>query len=179
MEAREARILTRFAEYAARECKTGIILVSDQQLEDLQDPDREADLSLSRAPHLIALRKLCEQDPDCRDRHRIPAIASGELPACAPVVPLGKLRYEMRARRRWLGLPSRFHLYTTLPVWRNGRRTGLKIQQGTWTHLETIGLQRLLLPEILAQRTSLDCFGPDFMGAGYKKGYKGPNHRSV
>ena len=30
--------------------KSAIILVSDQQLEDLQDPDKEVDLSMSSAP---------------------------------------------------------------------------------------------------------------------------------
>jgi hypothetical protein len=40
--------------------KGGIILVSDQQLEDLQDPDKEVDLSMSSAPHLTTLRKICE-----------------------------------------------------------------------------------------------------------------------
>ena len=40
--------------------KSAIILVSDQQLEDLQDPDREVDLSMSSTPNLTTLRKLCE-----------------------------------------------------------------------------------------------------------------------
>ena len=40
--------------------KGGIILVSDQQLEDLQDPDKELDLSLSPAPNVTTLRKICE-----------------------------------------------------------------------------------------------------------------------
>ena len=37
-----------------------IILVSDQQLEDLQDPDKEVDLSLSKTPNVTTLRKICE-----------------------------------------------------------------------------------------------------------------------
>lgn len=37
-----------------------IILVSDQQLRDLQDPDREIDLSLSARPHRTTLRKVCQ-----------------------------------------------------------------------------------------------------------------------
>lgn len=41
--------------------KGSIILVSDQQLEDLADPDREIDLSLSATPNRTTLRKLCEQ----------------------------------------------------------------------------------------------------------------------
>jgi hypothetical protein len=41
--------------------KSSIILVSDQQLEDLQDPDREIDLSLSATPYRTTLRRLCEQ----------------------------------------------------------------------------------------------------------------------
>ena len=41
--------------------KGAIILVSDQQLEDLQDPDREIDLSLSSTPNRTTLRKVCEQ----------------------------------------------------------------------------------------------------------------------
>jgi len=41
--------------------KASIILVSDQQLEDLQDPDREVDLSMSSTPRLTTLRKVCEQ----------------------------------------------------------------------------------------------------------------------
>lgn len=40
--------------------KGGIILVSDQQLEDLQDPDKEVDLSMSSTPQLTTLRKICE-----------------------------------------------------------------------------------------------------------------------
>jgi hypothetical protein len=40
--------------------KSWIILVSDQQLEDLQDPEREVDLSVSSTPQLTTLRKLCE-----------------------------------------------------------------------------------------------------------------------
>jgi hypothetical protein len=39
--------------------KGGIILVSDQQLEDLQDPDQELDLSVSSTPNLTTLRKIC------------------------------------------------------------------------------------------------------------------------
>jgi hypothetical protein len=41
--------------------KGHIIYVSDQQLEDLQDPDKEVDLSLSATPNLTTLRKVCEQ----------------------------------------------------------------------------------------------------------------------
>ena len=41
--------------------KPSLILVSDQQLEDLQDPDKELDLSLSSTPNLSSLRKMCEQ----------------------------------------------------------------------------------------------------------------------
>jgi hypothetical protein len=40
--------------------KSWIILVSDQQLEDLQEPDREVDLSMSSTPNLTTLRKICE-----------------------------------------------------------------------------------------------------------------------
>ncbi len=40
--------------------KGGMILVSDQQLEDLQDPDKEVDLSLSTTPNITTLRKICE-----------------------------------------------------------------------------------------------------------------------
>ena len=40
--------------------KGAIILVSDQQLEDLQDPDKEVDLSMSSTPNLTTLRKICE-----------------------------------------------------------------------------------------------------------------------
>ena len=40
--------------------KGGIILVSDQQLEDLKDPDKELDLSLSKTPNITTLRKICE-----------------------------------------------------------------------------------------------------------------------
>lgn len=41
--------------------KGGIILVSDQQLEDLQDPDKPVDLSLSKTPDVKTLRQICEQ----------------------------------------------------------------------------------------------------------------------
>lgn len=40
--------------------KSGIILVSDEQLEDLQDPDKKIDLSISKDPNLTTLRKICE-----------------------------------------------------------------------------------------------------------------------
>jgi hypothetical protein len=40
--------------------KGSIILVSDQQLRDLQDPDQELDLSLSAQPNRTTLRKVCQ-----------------------------------------------------------------------------------------------------------------------
>src|SRR5512137_1645467 len=40
--------------------KPSIILVSDQQLEDLQDPDKGVDLSLSDKPNVQTLRQICE-----------------------------------------------------------------------------------------------------------------------
>jgi hypothetical protein len=40
--------------------KASIILVSDQQLEDLEDPDKPVDLSLSGTPNVTSLRKICE-----------------------------------------------------------------------------------------------------------------------
>lgn len=40
--------------------RSSIILVSDQQLEDLQDPDKSVDLSLSKEPNVTTLRKVCE-----------------------------------------------------------------------------------------------------------------------
>lgn len=44
--------------------KSSIIIVSDQQLEDLQNPDREIDLSLSATPYRTSLTKLCQQAQD-------------------------------------------------------------------------------------------------------------------
>lgn len=41
--------------------RASIILVSDQQLDELTDPDKEIDLSLSSTPNKTTLRKLCEQ----------------------------------------------------------------------------------------------------------------------
>lgn len=41
--------------------KPGLILVSDQQLLDLRDPDKPVDISLSSQPHVVTLRQLCEQ----------------------------------------------------------------------------------------------------------------------
>lgn len=41
--------------------RRSIILVSDQQLEDLQDPDKEIDLSISATPNRTTLRKLCAE----------------------------------------------------------------------------------------------------------------------
>ncbi len=41
--------------------KPGIILVSDQQLLDLQDPDKPVDISLSAAPQIVTLRQICQQ----------------------------------------------------------------------------------------------------------------------
>ena len=38
-----------------------VILVSDEQLEALQDPDAEVDLSVSATPHVTTLRRVCEQ----------------------------------------------------------------------------------------------------------------------
>src|SRR6266576_3143604 len=40
--------------------KASIILVSDQQLDDLQDPDKPIDLSLSGTPNITTLRKICQ-----------------------------------------------------------------------------------------------------------------------
>src|SRR2546427_8176181 len=40
--------------------KASIILVSDQQLEDLEDPNKPVDLSLSSTPNVTTLRKICE-----------------------------------------------------------------------------------------------------------------------
>jgi hypothetical protein len=37
------------------------ILVSDQQLDDLQDPDKPVDLSLSKTPEVKTLRQICQQ----------------------------------------------------------------------------------------------------------------------
>ncbi len=42
--------------------KGAIILVNDQQLEDLQDPDKEVDISLTATPNRTTLRKICEQN---------------------------------------------------------------------------------------------------------------------
>ena len=47
--------------WAFRLPRGSIILVSDQQLRDLQDPDREVDLSLSAQPNRTTLRKVCQQ----------------------------------------------------------------------------------------------------------------------
>jgi hypothetical protein len=41
--------------------KAGLILVNDQQLDDLQDPDKEVDVSLSATPNRITLRRFCAQ----------------------------------------------------------------------------------------------------------------------
>ena len=41
--------------------KRAIILVSDQQLDDLQDPDQEVDLSLGPTPNRTTLRKVCAE----------------------------------------------------------------------------------------------------------------------
>lgn len=48
--------------------KGSIILVSDQQLEDLTDPDREVDLSLSATPNRTTLRRLCEEQRNAGSR---------------------------------------------------------------------------------------------------------------
>jgi len=53
--------------------RPSIILVSDQQLEDLQDPDKEIDLSISATPNLTTLRKVCEQAKAQRARTLIVA----------------------------------------------------------------------------------------------------------
>src|SRR6185369_17414678 len=44
--------------------KPSIILVNDQQLEDLQDPDKQVDLSLSGTPNLTTLRRICQGAKD-------------------------------------------------------------------------------------------------------------------
>lgn len=41
--------------------KRGIILVADSQLEELTDPDKEVNLSLSAEPNFTTLRKICEE----------------------------------------------------------------------------------------------------------------------
>lgn len=48
--------------------KGALILVSDRQLDDLTDPDREVDLSLSATPNRTTLRKICEQQRDAGAR---------------------------------------------------------------------------------------------------------------
>lgn len=50
--------------------KPALILVSDQQLEDLQDPDKEVDVSLTGAPNLTTLRRFCER-AKTQGAHRI------------------------------------------------------------------------------------------------------------
>jgi hypothetical protein len=44
--------------------RPSIILVNDQQLEDLQDPDKQVDLSLSATPNLTTLRQFCKSAKD-------------------------------------------------------------------------------------------------------------------
>ncbi|MGC8639887.1 MAG: hypothetical protein ACP5XB_08445, partial [Isosphaeraceae bacterium] len=41
--------------------RPGFILVSDQQLLDLQDPDKPVDISLSASPRIVTLRQMCQQ----------------------------------------------------------------------------------------------------------------------
>ena len=41
--------------------KPGLILISDQQLLDLQNPDKPVDISLTAAPQIVTLRQICEQ----------------------------------------------------------------------------------------------------------------------
>ncbi len=41
--------------------KGALILVSDQQLQDLQDPDHEVDVSLTGTPRRITLRRFCQE----------------------------------------------------------------------------------------------------------------------
>jgi hypothetical protein len=41
--------------------KQGIILVNDQQLDDLTDPDKQVDLSLTGEPRVETLRQICER----------------------------------------------------------------------------------------------------------------------
>ncbi len=54
-------VLTFPAQWGFQLPKGAIILVSDQQLEDLTDPDKEIDLSLSATPNKTTLRRVCEQ----------------------------------------------------------------------------------------------------------------------
>jgi len=55
-------VLTFPAQWQFQLPKGAIILVSDQQLDDLTDPDKEIDLSLSSTPNRTSLRRLCEQE---------------------------------------------------------------------------------------------------------------------
>ncbi len=57
-----APVLTFPAQWRFQLPKGAVILVSDQQLEDLTDPDKEIDLSLSSTPNRTTLRRLCEQE---------------------------------------------------------------------------------------------------------------------
>ncbi|MBX7259940.1 MAG: hypothetical protein K1Y02_26535, partial [Candidatus Hydrogenedentes bacterium] len=48
--------------------KSGIILVEDQQLDDLTDPDKEVDLGLTGTPNVTTLRAICERAQAAKQR---------------------------------------------------------------------------------------------------------------
>src|SRR6516164_3722570 len=48
--------------------KPGLILVSDQQLLDLQDPDKRVDISLSASEQITTLRQMCQQTKAVRGK---------------------------------------------------------------------------------------------------------------
>jgi hypothetical protein len=59
--ARPASVIKFPAQWSFLLPKGSIILVSDQQLDELTDPDKEIDLSLSSTPNKTTLRRICEQ----------------------------------------------------------------------------------------------------------------------
>lgn len=61
LSATPSRLLQFPGPWAFQLPKSSIILVSDQQLETLQNPDAEIDLSLSATPNRTTLRQVCQQ----------------------------------------------------------------------------------------------------------------------
>ncbi|HRI88574.1 MAG TPA: hypothetical protein PK869_09920, partial [Candidatus Hydrogenedentes bacterium] len=57
----KAELLTFPKQWAFKIGRSGIILVDDQQLDDLTDPDKPVDLGLTGRPDVKSLRQICER----------------------------------------------------------------------------------------------------------------------
>lgn len=131
--------------------KGHIILVSDEQLEDLQDPDKEIDLSISKTPRLTTLRKLCAE-----------AKAQG-----ARTIILAFDEFWTQYRKGQSGKPRQLLPDTEAYVQRLG-----KISQTLKAH--GLGLELSLLSPLEIGRGYREKTGESGRWVQYREGYRDP-----